>query len=72
MLKLTCAHLFFMSHAHSHVLIHLLLLNHSSCHTHAQYEGVLVQDTYEAHAEAWRRVAQEFDLPRPLGHTYRY
>jgi len=36
-----------------------------------QYEGILVQDTYEAHAEAWRRVAQEFDLPRPLGHTFR-
>jgi len=37
-----------------------------------QYEGILVQDTYEAHVEAWKKVSQEFDLPRPLGHTFRW
>ncbi|KAF5837530.1 HAD-like domain-containing protein [Dunaliella salina] len=36
-----------------------------------EYEGVLVQDTHDKHVEAWKRVSQECDLPRPLGHTFR-
>ncbi|KAI8470763.1 MAG: HAD-like domain-containing protein [Monoraphidium minutum] len=33
----------------------------------AEYEGVVVDSTLEAHKEAWRRVAAEMGLPPPLG-----
>ncbi|KAF8070890.1 PYRP2 [Scenedesmus sp. PABB004] len=32
-----------------------------------EWEGVLVDSTAEAHARAWLQVAEEMDLPRPLG-----
>lgn len=35
----------------------------------ADYEGVVVEDTLPAHAQAWLAVAQELGLPKPLGHT---
>jgi hypothetical protein len=31
------------------------------------YDGVVVEDTYPAHAQAWCQVAEEMNLPRPLG-----
>ena len=36
-----------------------------------EYEGVLVEDTGEYHNKAWLAVADEFGLPRPLGHLFR-
>jgi hypothetical protein len=36
-----------------------------------EYEGVLVEDTAEYHQKAWLAVADEFGLPRPLGHLFR-
>lgn len=36
-----------------------------------EYEGVLVEDTYEAQQSAWLKVAQELGYPRPLGHLFR-
>lgn len=33
------------------------------------YEGVVVEDTLEAHARAWLKVAEELNLTRPLGQT---
>jgi len=31
------------------------------------FDGVLVEDTHHAHARAWLQVAEEMNLPRPLG-----
>ncbi|KAJ9527250.1 hypothetical protein QJQ45_025533 [Haematococcus lacustris] len=36
-----------------------------------EWEGVLVQDTFEVHSQAWLKVAAEFGFPRPLGHLFR-
>jgi len=36
-----------------------------------ELEGVLIEDTYEAHQKAWLSVAAEFGFPRPLGHLFR-
>jgi hypothetical protein len=36
-----------------------------------EYEGVLVEDTAEFHQKAWLAVADEFGLPKPLGHLFR-
>lgn len=33
------------------------------------FDGVLVEDTQHAHARAWLQVAEEMNLPRPLGQT---
>ena len=33
------------------------------------FDGVLVEDTHHAHARAWLQVAEEMNLPRPLGQT---
>ncbi len=35
----------------------------------AEYEGVVVEDTLEAHKRAWQMVAEEMQLQRPLGQT---
>jgi 5-amino-6-(5-phospho-D-ribitylamino)uracil phosphatase len=32
-----------------------------------EYEGVLVDSTLDVQSQAWLAVAQEMDLPRPLG-----
>lgn len=32
-----------------------------------EYEGVIVEDTFDLHSRAWRQVAQEMGLPQPLG-----
>ena len=37
----------------------------------AEYAGVVVEDTAEAHAAAWLAVADEMSLARPLGQTLR-
>lgn len=36
-----------------------------------EHDGVLFQDTWELHTQAWLRVAQEMGHPRPLGHLFR-
>lgn len=36
-----------------------------------EYEGVLFEDTHEAHQQAWLAVAEEFGFTRPLGHLFR-
>jgi hypothetical protein len=33
------------------------------------FDGVLVEDTHPEHARAWLQVAEEMNLPRPLGQT---
>lgn len=36
-----------------------------------EFEGVVMEDTYEAHTQAWLKVAAEFGFPRPLGQVFR-
>lgn len=33
------------------------------------FDGVVVEDTHHAQARAWLQVAEEMNLPRPLGQT---
>jgi hypothetical protein len=37
----------------------------------AEYEGIVVDDTLDMHARAWLQVADEMNLPRPLGQVLR-
>lgn len=37
----------------------------------AEYEGVVVEDTLDAHARAWLQVADELGYQRPLGQVLR-
>jgi beta-phosphoglucomutase-like phosphatase (HAD superfamily) len=34
-----------------------------------EFEGIIVDSTQQVHAQAWLQVAQEMNLPRPLGQT---
>eukprot|EP00798_Chlamydomonas_sp_ICE-L_P007855 gene7855-1062_t len=36
-----------------------------------EYEGVIVESAWEAHTEAWLKVADEFGYPKPLGLLFR-
>eukprot|EP00798_Chlamydomonas_sp_ICE-L_P017414 gene17414-23714_t len=36
-----------------------------------EYEGVVVESSWEVHTQAWLQVAEEFGYPKPLGHLFR-